>query len=328
MKQNQNNLGPILAGIVTSLLCLGIIGGTIYFGVQYFNSPKLVAVIPDSVPETLEQVKAECADGECIEGCVARAAQAVGDKIYPSVMETGYTSPLVSYKVEGNELLEPSYHSAPTKLILYRDNNEAHHRIWDYFIGIVPLDRRPGLAEFDIYAGGESGAQYSPTEDGDGWILRTNVLSSTDSIYLTQALVHEFGHFITLNPSQQVPVPPGEKCEQEKLFECPAPDSYLNLFFEAFWPPVYGEWVNTWGDAERNYRFYLKHSDQFVTDYAASQPIEDIAESWTAFIIHPKPTSGSIADQKVLFFYQFPELVDLRYEMIYGICNYEPPAEK
>lgn len=325
MRKNENNLLPVLAGIFTSLLCLAIIGGSVYFGVQYFKNRPVVE-IPESVPESVDQVKAECTDGQCIEGCVAKAAKAVGDGIYPSAMEPGSESLLVSYKVDGNAISDPSYHSAPAKLFVYAHNNGVHHRIWDYFTGVVPLTDRPGLQEFDIYAGGESGAQFSPTDDG-GWILRFNVLASTDSNYLTDALIHEYGHFITLNPTQQVPLKAGETCPQEALYECPAPDSYANQFFEKFWRPIYHEWTGTRGDPNAGYQFYLRYSDQFVTEYAASQPLEDIAESWTYFIIRPKPTGDTVADQKVLFFYQFPELVDLRYQLIYGICNYEPPTQ-
>lgn len=322
MRKNQNNFFPILAGILTSLLCLGLIGGSIFVGVRYFQNRPVVE-IPASVPESVEQVKAECADGECIEGCVAKAVQAVGDGIYPTVMEPDYESLLVSYRVDGDGLLEPSYYPAPAKLIVYRNNRSAHHRIWDYFTHVVPLEERPGLAEFDIYAGGASGAQFSPTEDG-GWILRFNVLAGTDSNYLTEALIHEYGHFLTLNPTQQIPLDNGQQCPQEPLHKCPAPDSYANQFFEEFWRPIYREWINTSDDTGRNFQFYLKYSDQFVSEYAASQPLEDIAETWTAFILHPKPGSDTIAGQKVLFFYRFPELVELRYELIYGICNYEP----
>ena len=325
MRKNENNLLPILAGVVTSLLCLALIGGSIYIGVRSFQDRPVVE-IPVSVPESVEQVKAECAAGECIEGCVAKAAQAVGDGIYPGVMEPGYESLLASYRVDGNSISDPEYYSAPAKLYLYAQNSGVHHRIWDYFTGVVPLDQRPNLREFDIYAGGESGAQFSPTEDG-GWILRFNVLASTDSNYLTDALIHEYGHFLTLNPTQQAAPAANGKCAQEALYQCPAPDSYVNLFFEQFWRPIHREWVGTLGDPDSGYRFYLKYSDQFVTEYAAFQPLEDIAESWTYFIVHPKPTGDTIADQKVLFFYQFPELVDLRYRLMYGICNYEPPAE-
>jgi hypothetical protein len=67
---------------------------------------------------------------------------------------------------------------------------------------------------------------------------------------------------------------------------------------------------------------YTKYSDQFVTDYAATNPHEDIAESWTEFIMRPRPTGTSIADDKVQFFYEFPELVQLRSEIMHRVCEY------
>lgn len=68
--------------------------------------------------------------------------------------------------------------------------------------------------------------------------------------------------------------------------------------------------------------FYANHREQFVSPYAATNPREDIAESWTEFILRPKPSGTSIADQKVLFFYEFPELVQAREEIIQGVCQY------
>lgn len=68
--------------------------------------------------------------------------------------------------------------------------------------------------------------------------------------------------------------------------------------------------------------FYANHRAQFVSPYAATNPREDIAESWTEFILRPKPSGTSIADQKVLFFYEFQELVQTREEIIQGVCQY------
>ncbi|MBK9051223.1 MAG: hypothetical protein IPL78_09985 [Chloroflexi bacterium] len=46
-----------------------------------------------------------------------------------------------------------------------------------------------------------------------------------------------------------------------------------------------------------------------MTDYAATNPAEDIAETFMAFVLEPKPNGDTIAEEKVLFFYQYPELV-------------------
>ena len=65
---------------------------------------------------------------------------------------------------------------------------------------------------------------------------------------------------------------------------------------------------------------YEKYKDQFVTDYAPTSPEEDIAESWSYFVLKPKPGSSTIANRKVLFFYEFPELVALRQQIAHNLC--------
>ena len=49
-----------------------------------------------------------------------------------------------------------------------------------------------------------------------------------------------------------------------------------------------------------------------MTEYAASNPDEDFAESFVAFVLKEKPTKSTTVDQKIRFFYDFPELVEMR----------------
>ena len=60
---------------------------------------------------------------------------------------------------------------------------------------------------------------------------------------------------------------------------------------------------------------------EFVTDYAPTSPAEDIAESWSFFVLKKKPASKTIANEKVLFFYEFPELVNLRSQIAHNLCD-------
>jgi hypothetical protein len=69
------------------------------------------------------------------------------------------------------------------------------------------------------------------------------------------------------------------------------------------------------------YDFYSIHADQFLTSYAATSPEEDVAESWAFFILAPRPEPTSIANQKILFFYDYPELVTLRQELRNRLCT-------
>ena len=68
--------------------------------------------------------------------------------------------------------------------------------------------------------------------------------------------------------------------------------------------------------------FYHRHPTQFVTAYAASSPEEDLAETWAYFVLNPKPRDDSMAHKKVLFFYDFPELVNLRNQIATNVCAY------
>ena len=103
---------------------------------------------------------------------------------------------------------------------------------------------------------------------------------------------------------------------------CMNGNSYLNLFFQKFWADISPsfKWYYEFDDNDKfedhNALFYKKHSTQFVTDYAATNPDEDFAESFTAFVLKEKPTKSTVSfihsDQKILFFYDFPELVEMR----------------
>ena len=50
--------------------------------------------------------------------------------------------------------------------------------------------------------------------------------------------------------------------------------------------------------------YYDRHEDRFVSDYATLNPDEDFAESFLAFILTDRPSSGTIAEAKVRFFYR------------------------
>ncbi len=62
-------------------------------------------------------------------------------------------------------------------------------------------------------------------------------------------------------------------------------------------------------------QFYEKNKSKFITEYAMTNPEEDIAESFMRFIVDEKPKGDTMAEEKIRFFYQFDELVELRKEM-------------
>ncbi len=138
--------------------------------------------------------------------------------------------------------------------------------------------------------------------------------------------IHEFGHLLTLNTTQ---IRPSIKKEQKPFepyitMEGEAnKNSYINMFVVEFWN---GRLLEEWDDIQKKYCYteqkscieklyglYQDNHSDFVTDYAAESPEEDIVESWTAFILGGKVDNPlTISDRKVNFFYQFQELVYYR----------------
>ena len=156
---------------------------------------------------------------------------------------------------------------------------------------------------------------------------------------LISAMIHENAHILSLNSSQgdndavpddlyEEPYTELRELFQEKTSACASyysdvpgcmnSNSYLNKFFQKFWVDIYPsfKWYFEFDDYDKfednNALFYKKYKTQFVTDYAATNPDEDFADSYMLFVLKEKPTKSTIADQKILFFYDFPELVEMR----------------
>lgn len=129
-------------------------------------------------------------------------------------------------------------------------------------------------------------------------------------------IVHETGHIITLNTEQATEISwtgMGDESIEERYKE----GSYLLTFYNKFWKPTEDEFagVTDQNDMEAvmaAYEYYDSHMEDFVSDYAATNVEEDIAESFMNFVLNDKATGNTLADQKVNFFYDYPELVELR----------------
>lgn len=120
-------------------------------------------------------------------------------------------------------------------------------------------------------------------------------------------LVHEYAHILTLNKSQLSDVKYEAACLAYFLEEgCLQEDAYLNLFYERFWDERFDALSE---DADENYDV---DPSAFVSVYAATNPAEDIAESFASFIFSKRSDARTIADEKVAFFYEYPELLAMR----------------
>ncbi len=251
---------------------------------------------------------------------------------------------LVSYFVDGDDLSGPWEEAVPEEYKDEQDDRAAHEDIWELFTRLIPLEQREFLSAFSIITDGNGNvlaAVVQNSNDPQEWILEVDILDSSNKYVLTVTLLHEFAHLLTLNSAQVPPseaifdYPESDSIYQSELAACPNyfpgegcsnPDSYINLFFDRFWFDLYAEWqqIETEDDVDLYDEllddFYFDHRDRFLTNYAATSPAEDIAESFAFFVLAPKPDAGSAADEKILFFYEFPELVELRGQILNQLC--------
>jgi hypothetical protein len=120
-------------------------------------------------------------------------------------------------------------------------------------------------------------------------------------------IIHELSHLLTLNETQQTD--DLSKCTDTEInpVGCPLPNSIVDQFYQKFWK----------GKTKGKLDF---DPTQFVTEYATDQYIEDLSESFATFVFEKAPqNTNSIRDQKVAFFYQFPEFVKIRGDMRVGL---------
>ncbi len=238
---------------------------------------------------------------------------------------------------------------------IFIDNNDDETSIarynWNVFYNMFPKRiTQKYIKRLVLITDGEdekTGALGALNEDNTEWQLVLDPIdvdfTSKDDSRISQSiytLVHEFGHLLTLNNTQIKPRPES-KIDQDSnepyvtLEGVTNKRSYLNKFVNEFWDDgLLEEWdfiqktycyTEQKSCLEKLYGLYKDNYTTFLTDYAAESPEEDIAESWTAFVLgegkikNPK----TVADKKINFFYQFDELVYYRKIIKKNIRKYQ-----
>lgn len=312
-------------------------------------------LVEDSLPETespeipvTEEATSEIPATQETDTCpvitdqIIALAVADGEDVEENLLDTEVN--IVTYTVSDDELTDPYYESVSSDLQDEQDNEGTHRQVWDYFRSMIPIGQREVISEYSIITDGQGGtlAAVSQTQtDARLWSLQVDIADTGSSYELTYTLVHEFAHLLTLGPDQ---VPPSlavfNNPEDDNIYleeasacadyfpgeGCANPDSYINQYYNQFWADLYEEWneINLEEDEDIYYEkldaFYAKYEDRFATSYAATNPEEDIAESFTFFVFSPEPAGDTVAEEKTLFFYQFPELVELRADILSNMC--------
>lgn len=228
----------------------------------------------------------------------------------------------VIYSIEGDEItltLDQSQEGSDLA------DKQHHTIIWEKFAELIPVQNRSRFVEFAVFDDSEDSTLAYVVEMDDEletWMMAINLAGLLDEsnqfideLDFEHTLIHEFAHVMTLNADEVNSSISEDACYPEFFTGegCAKENSFINVFFKKFWTnkmlavvrddPDYG------GET-----LYEKNPDHFVTDYAATNPGEDIAESFTYFVMKPKPSDCqmNVQSEKICLFYDYPSLVKLR----------------
>ncbi len=204
-----------------------------------------------------------------------------------------------------------------------------HQKVWERVTQLIPLAYRNTIGEFHIFSDGVDNtmAYVSPVEEKsnqDRWILAVDIADAeADPQELDLTIVHEYGHVLTLGSDQVTPVSAAsdqagqQQCRPQFYTGegCAKDGSFLDAFFQNFWNGRMIDMLRSGTRADEGSGLSGQFPDHFVTEYASTDPIEDIAESFAYYVIHGAEGGATVKDQKIRFFENFPSLVKLRADM-------------
>jgi len=217
----------------------------------------------------------------------------------------GFDETAATFSVDGDSLTRTSGDSGAVA------EGEA---IWKRFAQLIPADQRAMLVGFEVSEErGGGGYVYPDDQDPTTWILGISPGLGDDEDFV---LIHEFAHLLTLQAKEVPPSEANDSCPTYHTGEgCALSGSTMAEFVSRFWPPAQRETVlaaQESGDWDAIDAFYEQHRDDFVTDYATTNPAEDLAETFTVFVLEGRPTGDTIADQKLQLLWSDPAMLALR----------------
>jgi len=183
--------------------------------------------------------------------------------------------------------------------------SSCHDRLWDAVRHVAPARNLAMVRRFVVFepppdARRDQGVIVGFVRPRDGgnrtWTLGLT-MRGLDSEQVAEALVHEVGHLLSLEPAQVDTRQRGTCRTFATKTGCSRPGSLLDDFVERSWRGILDDWskANDRRGAARTRALralYRAHPDTFVSEYAATHPDEDFAETFAAWCLSPSPRSG------------------------------------
>lgn len=184
--------------------------------------------------------------------------------------------------------------------------------LWNQAANLLPDGALSIFDTYSVFTDGEYGTvgyiYWDFTGDGMVWGLALDPEDSGDTEYLQETILHEYFHYLSLNESQVEygGTDDGSTYAEAELDFTSYEDSYLNQFYQAFWPEILEDERLANPDSTS---FFLRHYYEFYDDYATTSPSEDIAECFACYVLWEDgwydAADLEIWEQKIAWFDQF-----------------------
>jgi len=231
--------------------------------------------------------------------------------------QTGTQGEITLYRIIEENLRKAIDYQVSGQDLVYQNDVTRHQELWGFTKDVVPSSHMHYMNEFMIYNGeitGSAGYVYETKQDLSTWQMGLAINFADDQNELLYTIIHEFGHILTLNNTQVNSSIPSNSCTHYFTGEgCSESISFINKLYNLGWADIWTEYQQAQNSETALQAFYNQYRDRFVTNYAATNPGEDIAEVFAVFVtMSEKPTGSTIAERKILLMYDEPELVQLR----------------
>lgn len=207
------------------------------------------------------------------------------------------------YEVDGTEVVD--------------DIDPSYEAVWQRFTELVDVTAWPQITLFvaldrDASPGGTEGAVDRIAGSDEEYYVALDVTGVEPAAELDSTMLHEFGHLVTLNPDQMpLDTSEADTCDIFTVDGRCAPEgSYFRDWVEQFWAGYLHSDADAEPDTAADDRFA---TGDYVSEYAATNPYEDLAETFDAWVREDsEPTGDAVIDQKLRFFDAYPEIVELK----------------
>lgn len=178
---------------------------------------------------------------------------------------------------------------------------DYHAGLWYSYAWIIPEYARPEMNRFEVFQSGETLAHVYIHDEyaAEQWTLGMN---NEHQEYASESMVtyiHEFAHLLSLRETEVDYY--SDSCDGYDIDgDCYFDDAYIVDFYNQFY-----------ADGKAEYS-----EDNYVSEYAETTIVEDFAETFAHFVLTEMPAGNTLAEEKILFFYQYNNLIELRADIL------------